>query len=133
MNSTIEPRWVSEELTLKIHQLQISGFGGSNGIRDRGLLQFALARPQNFYHYNQVTSLTRLAAAYAFGIAKNHAFIDGNKRTALVTCFFFLDKNGFTIRATDEERFTAILSLAEGVMSEEQFAEWLGQHVVKIV
>ncbi len=127
----MEPRWVSVDTVLAIHKLQIAGFGGSEGVRDMGLLQSALARPQNFYYYNDVTSLTRLAASYAFGIAKNHAFIDGNKRTALVTCFLFLDKNGFDISATDEERFTAILSLAEGVISEEAFAEWLVMHTKK--
>ena len=131
MTEMIEPKWVSEETVLKIHQRQISEFGGSEGVRDMGLLQSALARPQNAFHYNQVTSLTRLAVAYAFGIAKNHAFIDGNKRTALVTSFLFLMKNDFIIKATDEERFTAILSVAEGIMDEEQLTQWLDKHAVK--
>ena len=127
----IEPKWISEAVVLKIHERQIFEFGGSDGVRDMGLLQSALARPQHAFHYNQVLSLTKLAACYAFGIAKNHAFLDGNKRTALVTCFLFLMKNGFSIQATDEERFTAILSLAEGLISEEQFASWLDAHMVK--
>ncbi|MDE3016259.1 MAG: type II toxin-antitoxin system death-on-curing family toxin [Pseudomonadota bacterium] len=127
----IEPKWVSEDTVLKIHQRQISEFGGSEGVRDMGLLQSAIARPLNAYHYNQVVSLTKLAASYAFGIAKNHTFIDGNKRTALVTCFLFLMKNGFVIKATDEERFTAILSVAEGLMDEEQLTAWLDKHAVK--
>ena len=127
----IEPKWVSEKTVLALHKRQIAEFGGGEGVRDMGLLQSALARPQNAFYYNQVTSLTRLAAAYAFGIAKNHAFIDGNKRTALVTCFLFLLKNGFVIDATEEERYTAILSVAEGVMNEEQFTDWLDKHTIK--
>lgn len=131
MTENIEPKWVSEAIVLHAHERQIIDFGGAHGVRDMGLLQSVLARPQNAFHYNQVVSLTKLAAAYAFGIAKNHAFVDGNKRTALVSAFLFLDKNGYDIRATDEERFTAILSLAEGVMSEEEFALWLDKHVIK--
>jgi len=127
----IEPKWISEDVVLALHDRQIAEFGGSAGVRDMGLLQSALARPQNAYYYNQVVSLTKLAAAYAFGIAKNHAFVDGNKRTAFMTAYLFLLKNGFVVHATDEERYMAILSLAEGVMSEEQFTEWLDAHVAK--
>lgn len=127
----IEPQWVSEEAVLAVHKRQIAEFGGSEGVRDMGLLQSALARPQNAFHYNQITSLTQLAAAYAFGIAKNHAFVDGNKRTALVTCLLFLLKNGFSVNATEEERYIAVLSVANDMMTEEQFAAWLDVYVIK--
>ncbi len=95
------------------HSEQIAEHGGGAGIRDMGLLQSALARPQNAYHYNQVVSLSKMAACYAFGIAKNHAFVDGNKRTAYVVMRAFLVLNGFDINATREEKYLTFYALAE--------------------
>lgn len=129
----MEPKWVTVEVIIAMHDRQIAEFGGASGVSDLGLLQSAIARPQNAFYYNQVVSLTKLAACYAFGIAKNHAFVDGNKRTAFMSCYLFLMKNGFAINATEEERFIAILSLANGSISEEEFTKWLEQHIVKIV
>jgi death-on-curing protein len=135
MSSTvtvIEPEWLDEQDVMKIHGLQITEHGGSDGVRDMGLLQSALARPQNAFHYNKIVALTRLAAAYAFGIAKNHAFIDGNKRTALVVSLTFLRVNGYTLSSTQEENYFTFLSLAEGSLSEEALGDWLETKIVKL-
>jgi death-on-curing protein len=130
VQTEMEPEWILEEAVLAYHQEQIAWHGGGEGVRDMGLLQSAMVRPQNAYHYNQVISLSKLAACYGFGIAKNHAFIDGNKRTALVVTLAFLQLNGFSVRATQEEKYIAFLSLAEGNLSEEQLAEWLESRMV---
>lgn len=127
----IEPKWISEKAILALHDRQIAEFGGASGVRDMGLLQSAIARPRNAFYYNNIISVTQLSAAYAYGIAKNHAFVDGNKRTAFMTCYLFLMKNGFVIKAAEQERYVSILSLAEGAMSEEQFAKWLDEQVIK--
>jgi death-on-curing protein len=131
MQTEIEPEWILEEVVIAYHQEQIAWHGGGEGIRDMGLLQSALARPQNAYHYNRIISLAKLAACYGFGIAKNRAFVDGNKRTALVVTLAFLEVNGFSLRATQEETYIAFLSLAEGNLSEEQLAEWLESKMVQ--
>lgn len=123
--TTIEPRWVREDVVLGYHNEQIAEHGGGNGVRDMGLLQSALARPQTAFHYNQVNSIAKLAACYGFGIAKNHAFIDGNKRTAYVVMRVFLVLNGFDINATKKEKYLTVYDLAQGDLSEEQLAEWL--------
>ena len=128
----IEPEWIEEQVVLTYHREQLAEHGGGDGVRDMGMLQSALARPQNFFHYNQVTSLTRLAAAYGFGIAKNHAFIDGNKRTAYVVTRAFLVLNGFDINATKEEKYLTFLALAEGNINEDQLTDWLESKVVKL-
>jgi death-on-curing protein len=123
--TSIEPEWVSEQIVLLVHGEQIAEHGGGAGVRDMGLLQSALARPQNAYHCNQVVSLSKLAACYGFGIAKNHAFVDGNKRTALVTTIAFLELNGYGLRSTQQENYLTFYALAEGSLSEEQLADWL--------
>lgn len=128
----IEPEWIDEQDVVAIHQRQIAEHGGSDGIRDMGLLQSALARPKNVFHYSQVISLTRLAASYAFGIAKNHAFVDGNKRSALVVALTFLRINGCKLNSTQEENYHTFLSLAEGNLSEEALAEWLEAKAYKV-
>jgi len=123
--TTIEPEWVAEQTVLNAHQEQLAEHGGGDGVRDMGLLQSALARPQNAFHYNQVNSLAKLAACYGYGIAKNHAFIDGNKRTALVVTLAFLELNGYLLRTTQEENYLTFYALAAGVLTEEQLADWL--------
>ena len=114
----IEPFWVPEEVVMDFHRQQLAAHGGGEGVRDMGLLQSALARPMNAFYYNQVVSLSKLAACYAYGIAKNHAFIDGNKRTAYVVMRAFLVGNGFDIDATQEEKYEAMYRLAAGERSE---------------
>ena len=121
-----DPIWISIELTLAIHTRQLAEHGGADGVRDQGLLESALGRPRHLFAYGDPTPESpRLAAAYAFGIAKNHAFIDGNKRTAAVVCETFLMLNGYELFATDVEAYPVYLALAAGQLSEEAFAEWL--------
>ena len=132
VSSVIEPEWIDEQDTMAIHSRQIAEHGGSDGVRDKGLLQSAIARPLNAYHYNQVVSLTKLAAAYGFGIAKNHAFVDGNKRTALVVSLTFLKVNGYKLTSTQEENYHTFYALAEGKLTEDELAVWLESKAVKI-
>jgi death-on-curing protein len=107
------------------HDLELAAHGGSAGVRDAGLLESALARPKNLLAYSDsAPSLPVLAAAYAFGISSNHAFVDGNKRTALLVSFAFLDVNGLEVTASQEDAFLTILGLAAGEISEEQLAQW---------
>jgi len=130
--NTIKPDWFDEQDVVTIHSQQIAEHGGSEGVRDMGLLQSALARPQNAFYYNQVISLTKLAAAYAFGIAKNHAFIDGNKRTALVVSLSFLKVNGYKLNSSQEENYFTFYALAEGKISEDELAAWFESKAYKI-
>lgn len=130
--STIEPEWVAEQTVLNYHREQLAEHGGGDGVRDMGMLQSALARPQNAFHYNQVVSLSKLAACYAFGIAKNHAFTDGNKRTAYVVMRAFLVMNGFDIQATQEEKYLTVYDLSAGDLTEEQLADWIESKMVEL-
>jgi len=118
--------WLLEETVRAVHSRQISEHGGSPGIRDEGLLLSALARPQNLAAYGDPPpDLAALAASYAFGIARNHPFIDGNKRVALVAARTFLLINSADLEATQEEKYATFLRLAEGGLSEDELAEWL--------
>jgi death-on-curing protein len=115
------------------HDLQLAAHGGSTGIRDAGLLESALAKPKNILAYAESTpSLATLAAAYAFGISTNHPFVDGNKRTALVVSFAFLDVNGLEVTATQEEAFLTFLSLAAGELTEAEMALWFAENTVAL-
>jgi len=128
-----EYTWITEKLATTIHQRQLAEHGGIEGVRDAGLLSSALARPQHLVAYSsEFPSLTKLATAYAFGIAKNHPFLDGNKRTAYVVCRTFLLLNGSDIEATQEEKYLTMLQLAEGNLSEEAFAKWLDRHLAEV-
>ena len=118
--------WIDKHETVTIHAQQLANHGGSNGIRDEGMLESALARPINLLASSEeAPSLARLAAAYGFGIAKNHPFVDGNKRTALVVTFTFLLVNGLRVTAPKEERYFMFYDLAAGKLSEESLAQWL--------
>ena len=118
--------WLLEETLIAIHHRQISEHGGSEGLRDEGLLGSALARPPNLLAYAQPPpDLAALAAAYAYGIARNHPFVDGNKRTTLVAARTFLLLNGVNIRASQDEKYLTFLQLAEGTLTEEQLADWI--------
>jgi death-on-curing protein len=120
-----EPLWMDTADAVIAHDLELAAHGGSTGIRDQGLLESALARPKNIWAYAEATSsLPRLAAAYAFGISANHPFVDGNKRTALVVSFAFLDVNGLEVTASQEDAFLTILGLAAGEITEDQLAAW---------
>lgn len=120
-----DPIWIDKDQVLAIHDRQLAEHGGGSGVRDDNLLESALARPQNLLAYSEKPpSLTRLAAAYAFGIARNHPFVDGNKRTSLVISFVFLLLHGVVITATREERYYTFYELAAGNMPEEELASW---------
>ncbi|HEY6991533.1 MAG TPA: type II toxin-antitoxin system death-on-curing family toxin [Bryobacteraceae bacterium] len=120
-----EPEWIAIEVVLAIHEAQLAEHGGATGIRDRALLESALARPKNLFAYSTNLSLNRLAAALAVGIAKNHAFLDGNKRTAWVICALFLELNGVAVVSDSAEVVSAMLAAADGKLTEEKFALWL--------
>ena len=118
--------WLLEETAVAIHQRQISEHGGIEGLRDEGLLASALARPQNLLAYAQPRpDLAALAAAYAYGIARDHPFVDGNKRTALVAARTFLLLNGVNLEASQDEKYLTFLQLAQGTVTEEQLADWI--------
>lgn len=125
-----EPEWLLEKTVLAAHAEQIAEHGGSSGIRDKGLLESALAHPQNLYHYGEPT-LFDLAAAYATRIAKNHPFIDGNKRTAYVAARTFLLLNSCDLVASKEEKVKIMLDLAAGPMSENKLSQWMEHHSEK--
>lgn len=126
-----EPIWVMKDVVVLIHKRQLSEHGGINGIRDEGLLESALERPMNLYAYTSPKpSLAHLTASYAYGIAKNHPFLDGNKRTALVVSELFLRLNKHTIEASKESKYSAFLSLADGTLSEEDLTHWIAQHII---
>lgn len=118
-------KWILPETVYAIHKRQIAEHGGSDGIRDEGLLLSALARPQNVQAYSEGADIAMLGAAYGFGIAKNHPFIDGNKRTALVVMRTFLALNGYDLNASQEEKYITFLKLAEGSIDEDELIEWV--------
>jgi death-on-curing protein len=122
--------WVSLEVALAAHQEQIAEHGGGEGVRDQGMLESAMARPQNLAVYGDPDAV-ELAAAYAFGIARNHPFVDGNKRTAAVVSETFLALNGYTVGATDAELVVAFIALAAGELNEEEMADWFRNHLQK--
>jgi death on curing protein len=121
----MEPEWLSKALILAIHDEQLAEHGGGVGVRDEGLLEAALARPQNRFAYDAAADLATLAAAYAFGLARDHPFVDGNKRTAFVAAELFLDLNGVVLTASDEECVLTMLRFAAGEIEEDAFAAWL--------
>lgn len=119
--------WLSRDALLATHDEQLAEHGGAAGIRDQNLFESALARRQNVAAYEEPDA-ARLAASYAFGLAKNHPFIDGNKRTALVALESFLLLNDFDLDASDADCVIAILRLAEGELDEEAFTDWVRRH-----
>lgn len=128
-----EIKWLLEEAVYAIHNRQIAEHGGSEGLRDEGLLLSALARPQNLLAYSDETpDISQLAAALAYGIAKNHPFIDGNKRTALVVSRTFLLLNNFQLEANQEDKYLTFLSLAEGNLTEDELAAWFKARLIKL-
>ena len=122
--------WLLEEALIAIHHRQIAEHGGGEGLRDEGLLSSALARPQNLLAYGEPSpDLASLAAAYAYGIARNHPFVDGNKRTALVAARTFLILNGVDLNATQDDKVLTFVSLAEGAISEQELADWIRKRI----
>src|SRR4051794_7973161 len=119
-----EPEWLTVEIVIDVHSEQLALFGGPEGIRDQGLLESALARPQNKFAYGE-TDLAALAAAYVFGIARNHPFVDGNKRAAFGALIVFLGLNDIDFLVAPESATAMILALAAGEVNEEGLTRWI--------
>lgn len=122
-------RWVDQRVAQALHSEQLRAWGGGQGLRDEGLLESALAPARNLAAYG-APDLAELAASYAFGLAKNHPFVDGNKRTALVVCETFIMDNGAELDANDAELAVLFEDLAAGEIREDELAEWLREHIV---
>jgi death-on-curing protein len=120
--------WLRDDLALAIHEEQLAENGGGEGVRDRGALESALARPRNLAAYGSPDD-SALAAAYAFGVARNHPFVDGNKRTAWVLARLFLQLNGVRLEFRQGDAVLVMLSLAAGQISEEELADWFRERV----
>lgn len=119
-----EPRWITKDQAIRMHAEQLAVFGGPAGLRDEGMLESALGRPQNKWAFGE-TDYAALAAAYAFGIARNHPFVDGNKRAAFMVAMTFLRKNGILFAPQPAEATVAIQGLAAGEIAEEGLARWI--------
>lgn len=121
----IEPQWVLDEVVISVHKRLITEHGGRLGIRDESLLKSALTRPKQLYFYKEDATIFELAASYGYGLAKNHAFIDGNKRIALAIMGIFLELNYYSLNASESEVVVIIEQLAAGNVSEQQLTKWL--------
>ena len=119
-----EPVWVLREVVSMLHEQSLAEFGGPAGARDEGRLDSALGKPQNLFAYGKPT-LFQLAASYAFGIVRNHPFVDGNKRAGFVAAVLFLELNGYKFQATEVDAALRTFALAAGEMTEAAYAEWL--------
>jgi len=127
---TGEPRWISKKALLMLHEESLAMFGGASGLRDEGLLDSALARPLNTHAYNADSTLADLAASYGFGIAKNHAFLDGNKRAAFLSIGMFLSINGHKLVADQVDAIQTMLAVAAGEIDERGLAAWIQKNIV---
>jgi death on curing protein len=123
-------RWISKQALILLHDESLAEHGGGSGLRDAGLLESALARPENLATYGEPDAAAP-AASYATGLAKNHPFVDGNKRAAFLAVGMFLYLNGYRLTATQADATLTVLGLAEGSISEEAFADWLREHTAK--
>ena len=123
-----EPRWLTEDQVIRMHAEQLAIFGGPPGIRDRGMLGSALDRPRNKWACDEERDLAKLAAAYAFGVARNHPFVDGNKRVAFMCMIVLLLKNGIAIAPPEAEATAAMQDLAAGETDEDGLARWIGDN-----
>lgn len=125
-----EPHWLSRVVVDAIHGDQLREHGGLTGVRDENVLESALARPQQKWHYATAADLPDLAAAYAFGLVRNHPYRDGNKRIGFLAMITFLGINGHALEVSDAEVVAEVLAWAEGSVLEEELADWIRQHVV---
>jgi death-on-curing protein len=124
-----KPIWIDERDALALHDRLLALDGGAVGVRDAGLLQSALARPQQLHAYGDNPDIIDMAAAYTAGIVRNHPFVDGNKRTGFVVGVLFLEMNGYHFTATEEAAAQAVLSLAAGTLDEPALAAWMRANV----
>jgi death on curing protein len=127
------PKWLAIALVTAIHDEAIYEFGGLSGIRDTGLLESALDRPRNRLAYQPKTTVFELAASLCFGLAKNHPFVDGNKRTALLAARAFLFVNGYLLEPAEDDEVLTIVAVAEDSVSEQQLAEWMQRNSTRDV
>ncbi len=116
--------WLDKQLILAVHDEQLAEHGGLSGVRDNGLLESALARPEHLAAYGK-PDIAELAASYGYGIARNHPFIDGNKRTAFVAALLFLAFNDYGLQASDADKVIVMLKVAAGEITEAEFATWI--------
>ncbi len=126
-----EPVWVLDSVVVAVHQILLAEHGGTPGIRDEALLNSALAKPKQRFAYEPESSIFELAASYSFGIANNHPFVDGNKRTAFTVAVIFLELNGVSLEAPEPEVVIFFENLASGNLTENELAEWLGDGVAR--
>jgi death-on-curing protein len=129
VSDRVEPEWIGVELALAIHERQLAEHGGGVGVRDEGLLESALARPINSWLYGE-PDMAAVAAAYAFGLARNHPFVDGNKRTAWVLARLFLRLNGAELRFDPADAIRLMLALAAGEIDEAALADWFRERIL---
>ena len=128
-----EPTWVNLRVIKAFHDRQINEHGGLQGLRDEGLLLSALSRPENAYHYSdRKPDVAELAAAYGFGLAKNHPFNDANKRTALIAMRLFLKLNGYDLAASPEDKYKTVICVAASEITEDKIAQWIRKNVKEI-
>lgn len=130
---SFEPKWLTKRIAEAIHLDQIKQHGGSLGTRDEGLLESALDRPKNTWHYKGKSTLFELAASLGVGIAKNHPFMDGNKRTSFLLMYVFLSINGFKIETSENDVVQVMLRVAEGSMKEPELAIWLEKNSISSI
>ena len=128
MSEIDTPTWLTERLVLVLHAESLNRFGGTPGIRDQGLLESALHRPRNRHADEKSVSLAELAAAYCFGLVKNHPFVDGNKRAGLLAARAFLFQNGYRFEPDEAQTVQMIEGLAAGEVSEEDLTTWIEEH-----
>ena len=131
MTDRSAPRWISKKALLLLHEESIAEFGGARGLRDEGLLDSALARPQNAHAYNPDSTIPKLAAACAYGLAKNHPFVDGNKRVAFLAIGLFLAINGYRLKAGQVDAIKTMMAVASGELDEQGLSAWIGENTVK--
>ncbi len=125
--------WIMDAIVLAVHDEQLAEHGGLAGIRDPGAVRSALARPRNLASYEKCDDIAQLAAAYAYGIAKNHGFADDSKRTALVIADLFLMLNGYELTSSPAANVLTILAVADGSLPEEEFVEWVRSNIQKLI
>lgn len=125
-----EPVWVEKSVILAVHDLLLAEHGGAAGVRDEGLLESALARSRQLYSYG-AADLCALAAVYAGGMAQNHPFVDGNKRSSFMTAYIFLERNGLRLTASEADTAQVMLDLASGKTKEDALADWLRKNTIR--
>ena len=129
MSGSFEPRWITKRGLLILHDRSLALHGGLEGLRDEGLLESALTRPPNRFHYEGVEDLSALAATYVCAISENHPFVDGNKRAAFLAAGLFLSKNGYSLQAEQADAALVMFAVAAGRKGLEELTDWIGARI----